>query len=237
MELTQISNMNNLNYVNDKKDGLKTNALISSKEVENKNTLNSDKVDVNLQNSSKNGFVNNIASSINKLASLQKTQSNISNQLEITTEIVKTTSGAVNSQSIRLDDKQPEIKNLLDNFNGLSKSSQLTEGFDEEGIFFDGILGSKPLSAGEILQAVANQQEKLKVVQEKIGAEIESVISETKQSFEVEKTKVETKVEFKNIDFGKESAQFDSSTLSSIKDGIIPSQANASTANSVNLLA
>lgn len=236
MELTKLNSMNNLNYVSDNKDSQKAKALISSKEVENKYSSN-DKVDVNLQNSSKSNFVNNVTSSINKLASLQKTQSNISNQLEITTDIVKTTSVAVNSPEIKLDDKQPEVKNLLDSYNDLSKNSASTEGFDENGIFFDGVLGSKPLSASEILQAVESQQSKLKFAQEKIGAEIESVISDTKQSFEVEKAKVETKVEFKNFDFEQESAQFNSSTLGNIRDGIIPSQANATSSNSVKLLA
>lgn len=239
MEVSKLNSINNSNYLNDVKDSSKTNALISNQKVEQKSQSNSlDGISVDLQKRN-TSFVNNVSTNLSKLASLQKSQAQISNQLEITTKIVQTTSDAVSSPSIQLDDKQPEIKNLLDSYNTLSQSSNSTEGFDETGIFFDGVLGSKPLSAQEIFKSVEAQREKLQVAQESVGSQIQEVVSNMQQSFKIERTqsKVETKVEFKNIDFAQESSQFSGSTLSDVKDGIIPSQANATPSSSERLLA
>jgi len=237
MELTQINNANNVDYLNKKEDNLNTQSLISNKKVDNNDSVNFDTVELTLSKSSDNNFINKISSTLNKVAALQQTQSNISNQLEITSKIVKITSSASNSSTTTLDDQQPEIKNLLDTYNNLSQNSNSTEGFDEEGIFFDGILGSKPLSSQQILEAVENQRSKLYTKQESVNSDISALVSDAKQTIETEKIKVETKIEFKNIDFEKESTQFNSSTLSSIKEGIIPSQANAKTSTSIELLA
>ena len=235
MELTQLNNNINLNPVNNVNNSFRTNNLENKiPEVTEKHTL--DKFDTtNISNSS--NFLNNISSNISKVANLQKSQSMISNQLEITNEIVKTTQSANVSTLIQLDDKQPEIKKLLENFNQLSDGFERPEVSDVVGIYFDGQLGSKPLSSDEILDASAQQRERLVKYHEAVSNEISSLVLDTKKSFELEKTTIETKVEFKNIDYAKESAQFNASTLESIKGGILPSQANAFPLHSEGLLA
>lgn len=234
MELTQLNNLSNVSQVNDIKDSLKTNNLQNIKQVIEK--YPSDKVEIQQQSSSSN-FLTNISSNINKMADLQKMQSTVSNQLEITSKLVRTTESAVNSNSIQLDDKQPEIKNLIDNFNVISKGTNTTEISDKAGIYFDGQVGARPLSATEIYDAVDQQKERLSQFNEKIASQIESVLADTKGNIELEKVTVETKVEFKNIDYAKESALFDSSTLSNVQGGVIPSQANGFPLHSEKLLA
>ena len=125
----------------------------------------------------------------------------------------------------------------MPSFNKLSEGINTTEISDQEGIFFDGQVGSRPLSASEIHDAINQQKERLSQFNKRIEGQIESAISDTKAHIEIEKSTVETKVEFKNIDYAKESAQFNASTLESVKGGILPSQANAFPLHSERLLA
>jgi len=234
MELIKLNNQSNINQVNDIKNSQKSNNLQNIKEVVEK--YPSEKVDITKQNSSSN-FLTNISSNINKIADLQKIQSMVSNQLEITTKLVKITESAVNSNLIQLDDKQPDIKNLIDNFNVISKGINTTEISDKAGIYFDGQVGARPLSANEINEAIDQQKERLNKFNKKISDQIDSAILDTKQHIQFQKSTIENKVEFKNIDYEKESAQFNASTLESVKGGILPSQANAFPHHSEKLLA
>jgi hypothetical protein len=237
MELTQLNSVNNSkNHLNSLSDpmNLKTNSLASRQNVVER--YPTDKVDISKANNSSD-FVNNISSSIDNLVDLQKRQSTISNQLEITTNIVQTTNTAVNSQSIKLDDKQPEIKNLLDNFNTLSKSQIKSEDLDKAGIFFDGIVGAKPLSSKELIEAVEQQRVRLTQNRSEIDSQIKSVVSHAQNTIKEETTKIENKVEFKKVDYAQESAQFNGSTLNSLKGEMLPTQANAFPIHSTQLLA
>ena len=234
MQLTQLNNTVNINQINDVKNSIRTNNLENNKETVEKHP--SDKIDLEKTTNS-SGFLSAVTINISKVANLQKMQSAISNQLEITSEIVKVTNSAVNSNRIQLDDKQPDIQNLLTSFNKLSEGINTTEISDQEGIFFDGQVGSRPLSASEIHDAINQQKERLSQFNKRIEGQIESAISDTKAHIEIEKSTVETKVEFKNIDYAKESAQFNASTLESVKGGILPSQANAFPLHSERLLA
>jgi len=234
MELTQLNNQSNINQVNDIKNSQKTNNLQNIKEMVEK--YPSEKVDITKQNSSGN-FLTNVSSNINKIADLQKNLSLISNQLEITTKLVTTTTSVQNSTSMTLDDKQSEIQNLLKEFNKLSDGFERPSISDKEGIYFDGQLGSKPLSVSQILDAVSKQKERLSNFNKELTNEVKSLVSNTKETISSEKTVLETKVEFKNIDYEKESAQFNAFTLESVKGGILPSQANAFPHHSEKLLA
>lgn len=234
MELTQLNNSVNLNHVDDVKNSFRTNDLANEKEITNK--YPTDKVET-FQKSNSSNFLTSISSNINRITDLQKNQSLISNQLEITSKLVTTTTSVQNSTSMTLDDKQSEIQNLLKEFNKLSDGFERPTISDEEGIYFDGQLGSKPLSASQILDAVSQQKERLSHFNEQLTNEVKSLVSNTKETISSEKTVLETKVEFKNIDYEKESAQFNASTLESVKGGILPSQANAFPPHSEKLLA
>lgn len=230
MNITPLSKINNIDAMNENKSNIIVKDIQKVNDLSNVDST--EKIDISAKTFHNNNFINKISSNIDKLAQLQKTQSSISNQLEITTNIVEVTNFANNSMTIQLDDKQPQIKELLDNYNIISKQN---EDFDLEGIFFDGVVGSKPLSAQEILDAVSQQNTKLKQHQNNVNSEIQSLVQQTKQSIQHERT--ETKVEFKNIDFEKESILFDANTLNNVQGGIIPSQANGFPIHSEKLLA
>lgn len=232
MKLTQLNAVNNFTNMNKITNSSESSKVTNAQDLSKK--VNSDIVDVSLQNKSNNSFVNNISSNITQIAQLQKMQSNISNQLEISTKIVHITKQTAEASQIKLDEKQPQINELLTKYNLISTKN---EDFEKEGIFFDGRLGAKPLSSKEILDAVTQQTQKLEQKQLNVNKEIHSLISNTQKDIQVEKNSVETKVEFKNIDYDQESSQFNANTLNSIKGGIIPSQANGFPVHSEKLLA
>lgn len=234
MELTPLTTLNNVNQINDINKTSRPNDLQNIKE--STLTSSSDKIEIENPQNSKS-FLSNISSNLTKVADLQKQQSAISNQLEITTEIVKTTQTAVNSNSIQLDDKQPEIKNLLDSFNKLSQNSTRTEISDEPGIYFDGQVGARPLSSKEIHDAIEENKTRLEDVKQTISNEIKDIVSDTKNSLQTERTTLETKVEFKKVDFEKESSQFNGNSINNFKGEVLPSQANGFPTHSEQLLA
>jgi len=232
MELTQLNTVNNFTNIS-KIAGNQESSKLDNVQNETKK-IKPDTIEIALQDKSNNSFVNDISLNINKIANLQQTQSTISNQMEITTKIVQITNTASQSPNINLDDKQPQIQDLLNTYNIVASKY---EDFEKEGIFFDGKIGSKPLGAEAILDSVSKQNDKLQQKSLAINAEISALVSNTQETIKTEKNTVETKVEFKNIDFEKESAQFSANTLNSVKGGVIPSQANGSPLHSERLLA
>ncbi|MGB5866598.1 MAG: hypothetical protein WBG69_01880, partial [Arcobacteraceae bacterium] len=83
MELTQLNAVNNFTNKNKINNDAESAKVVNNTEQTKK--ANSDIVEISLQTKSNNSFVNNISSNINQIAQLQKMQSHISNQLEITT--------------------------------------------------------------------------------------------------------------------------------------------------------
>jgi len=228
MELTQLNSANNF---------MNTSKITNNQELSKVNNVQSetkkikpDTVEIALENKSKSSFVNDISFNINKISQLQKTQSAISNQIEITTKIVQVTNTAIQSSNIKLDDKQPQIQDLLNTYNIIASDN---EDFEKEGIFFDGRIGSKPLSASKIFDALTKQNDKLQQKSLAVNAEINTIVANTQETI----NSVKTSIEFKNIDFEKESLQFNASTINNIKGGVVPSQANALPLNSERLLA
>jgi len=233
MELSQLTNNSHASSIVNTANTIKTNDIQSNEEITKK--YPEDKIEVN-QTAKTSELAENISSNISKIANLQKAQVTISAQLEITSEIVKTTNSANDSSSIQLDDKQPAIKKHMDDFNTLSEGFKKPEISDEIGIYFDGKVGAKPLSSGEILDASAEQQERLTKFSQNIANEIDSILSQTKNTIATEQTEIETKVEFK-VNYEQASQQFDTSTLSNIQGNFLPSQANAIPFHSEKLLA
>jgi hypothetical protein len=231
MEITQL---NTINYSDNFSSN---NTSIKNNDIQNiiKN-YPEDKIEIE-QDIKPSNLLENISSSTSQLANLQKLQSNLSTQLELTSEIVKTTTLASNSSSEKLDDKQPIIKKHMDDFNLLSDRFQKPEISDEIGIYFDGKVGSKPLNSHQILDATAEQNERLHKYQQDISKEIDLVVEQHKNTIESEETTVNFKVEFKTTDYSKISEQFNSSSLQNIEGNLLDSQANAFPLHSEKLLA
>ena len=103
--------------------------------------------------------------------------------------------------------------------------------------YFDGMLGAKPLNPQEIIAAVKEQQQVVREEKKFFSNEIEKIEKKAKEviNSEIEKSKQEAP--FKNIDFGKNTANFTSANINTIVGSVVYSQANATPANSPKLLA
>lgn len=216
---------NNIAQVNDIQKNVMINPPVNTKEDVYSHNTNSPII---TQSSNMSDFGSNITMQINKITDLQTAQSIISNQIEITTEVVQTIDYGRNSPLLDIDDKQPQIKSLLDNFNHLSEGLTKLEISDEIGIFFDGILGSKPLDTTDIYNEMQIKKDKLSFFQKEINSEIQAISINTHKTIEAEKSNTETRVSFKNNNHSQENTLFNQSQISNVQGELIHSQANAS---------
>lgn len=234
MELSQVNslNINSMSQVNSTQTRNVENIDKSSNNVQQKK----DKVELNeLNNKTQSSFSSNVISSMNKISHLQQEQSNVNSQMDTLSKITQATVQVIESPKAGqvLDDIQPKIQSLMNDFNSVSSNMKTSQSSTTASrTYFDGIVGAVPLSGEEIYQAVKQQRERLEQVSKKIEAETKNIVSKTKESIHSEK-----KPEFKNLDFGRESAQFNSQSLKTIEGPVIPTQANAQTEQNIKLLA
>jgi len=211
----------------------------------NNRSLQEDKVEFKKQSSL---FANNLMHNVKKIASVSTVQSVVSKQLDITTEIKQSIHSVIANPSSgqTLSDIQPKIKNLMDNFNHLSSiisnnmdalSSDSNE-TPKSRIYFDGILGAKPLSSKEIFEEVNSQKERLQKVNEAANDEILNTIQKSKKMFDTQKQElVAQQPQIKKIDFAIESNNFEPQSVQKVKGSVVDTQANAQTEQNIKLLA
>lgn len=248
MELNTISSLN-LNSQNiNKENKIETIDKVS-------NNINSEikpevkKDTVEQLSSSRSSFANNVMNSLTKIENIQNIQSSINLQLETANKMESSTQNILSSaqNDLALDDIQPEINSLLNKFNTTSKNismqisgaletTQSTENTKSR-MYFDGVVGSKPLSAEEIFDAVSQQKERLSQINEALNSEIINTTKEVSASFKKESTVSNEYNDMKNIDFKNESSNFTAQSLKEIKGDIVPAQANAQTEENIKLLA
>jgi len=145
-----------------------------------------------------------------------------------------------NSALLSFDDYQPSIEELLSKYNYLSTNlNKNFEKYQEETNsrnYFDGMLGSKPLNPSEILEAVEKQMEFVKLSKSFFMNNIEKLENKALEVINIEIDKSNKEAPFKNIDFGKNMANFTSANINSIVGSVALSQANAIPAHSPKLL-
>jgi len=168
----------------------------------------------------------------------QITLQNLNEQSTILSNIQEMVSG--DNQSL-LEEIQPSVEELLSKYNSLSTDiNKNFEKYQEETDsrnYFDGMLGSKPLNPAEIIKAVEQQQEIIKAEKKFFGDNVEKVADKALEVINIEIDKSNKEAPFKNIDFGKNTADFSSANINSVVGSVVSSQANAIPANSPKLLA
>lgn len=237
MELSQISNVNNsvINYTNlEKTTAIKNIDSLS-------NDLKSNDINVDSIKDNQSDFSNKLTNSISQMANLQNLELNINNQINIVNKISLNIENSPTPEA--LDNIQPEVKSLMDNFNSNMRSipadlNKMIEdqSSEESTTFFDGILGSKPLSPADIMNATERKLEQLQTMKANTKETYEDVVKEIKSDFTQEKQSSQEKSPFKEINFGKESSDFTSSTINNTIGSIATTQANPSQAHSIRLL-
>jgi len=239
MELTQI-NSSTLPNIND----IQSNRSSSINNVQDSSInkpLEVDKIETNSRTQS--SFSVNLVNNISKISELRSSQVEVSNQIQIANKIETLTNDTIKSGK-PLDDIQPQIQSIMQTFNTSSKNvSDVAAKIDKENedkksrMYFDGILGAKPLSGKEILEAANAQKQRLAQFNEKIEQEVINTVNESKQIISNEKNLNEDKAVFKNIDFETESSEFKAEKVTTQEGSMFSTQANAEPAQNIKLLA
>jgi len=235
------------------------NPLLSGSELSTSTLSNSinvkalEKVDFSKDNT--NSFsidLNTVTRRSDLSLSLRSMMENISDSqvslknLDLQSNILTTLKDAsVNATSfenqVSLDDLQPSVEELLSKYNYLS--SDINKNFEkyqkdtQSHNYFDGMLGAKPLNPAEIIKAVDKQIEIVKAEKEFFSDNFEKTSSKALETINVEIDKSNKEAPFKNIDFGRNTANFTSANINNVLGSVISSQANAIPAHSPKLLA
>jgi hypothetical protein len=181
------------------------------------------------------GMMENISSSQISLKNLDL-QSNI-----LTTLKEAAISTVTYENPTSLEDLQPSVEELLSKYNYLS--SDINKNFEkyqedtQSRNYFDGMLGAKPLNPAEIIKAVDKQIEIVKAEKEFFSDNFEKTSSKALETINIEIDKSNKEAPFKNIDFGKNTADFTSANINNVLGSVVSSQANAIPAHSPKLLA
>ena len=244
MELTQL---NNLGFSDVGQSGIGQVQAKKSVEVDSDNKPLKKVDQIELQNQTQSSFASSIMNNIKQISNTRNLQNTVSKQLEIVNQIEQSISSVVSGTSSKqsLDDIQPQIKNLMDNFNNYSNTISTSDNTvsidlsDEKSrVYFDGILGAKPLSSEEILAEVQIQRERLQNINKTANNEVLNNIQKSKDMFNTQKQELEIKQpQIKNVNFSVESSNFESKTLQNMDGSLINIQANAQVEHSIKLLA
>jgi hypothetical protein len=140
-----------------------------------------------------------------------------------------------------LEDLQPSVEELLSKYNYLSsdinKNFQKYQEDTQSRNYFDGMLGAKPLNPAEIIDAVEKQMKIVESEKKFFNDNFEKTANKALEVINVEIDKSNKEAPFKNIDFGKNIANFTSANINNVLGSVVSSQANAIPANSPKLLA
>jgi len=242
----ELNSLNSVQFSNISQSDL--NQLKSVNESKLDSTSKPSRVDkVELQNQSQSSsFANSLINNVKQISGLLSVTSVVSKQLDITNEIEQSISSVIsNSTNQTLNDIQPKVKSLMDNFNNLSSSISTLEGVisidsnkDEKSrVYFDGILGAKPLSSEEIFAEVTSQRERLQNINKVTNDEVLNNIKQSKKLFITQKQELETQQpKIKEFDFAMESISFEPQVIQKLQGSVVDTQANAKTEQNIKLL-
>ncbi|MEA3498939.1 MAG: hypothetical protein U9R16_07770 [Campylobacterota bacterium] len=198
------------------------NKVNTSNKLEENNLENNQSFSVGIlesTNSSSNrtAFTSELKHNIENISILKNLQLTLKNQVKIVNNI----DDIVKSHTIQtIDNSQPEIKNLMNNFNmnstgfiaSLNKIIE-DQDSDKSHTYFDGILGSKPLSPADILKAVDSQRLIIDSYSDNIKDNLRQTITHSKEIIQDEKVNYQSTTPLKDVNFAKESIDFTSSNI------------------------
>lgn len=219
---TDFSNVNNLGFE-------RSHNIDQSKVVSEINPTKIDRVEIN--SISNSNLSVQLTTSTSKISNLQVAQNSISKMINT----INSFESLISSNKNNLDSVQPQIQNTITTFN--SNSNNLLENMssiieekqnDNSRVYFDGILGSKPISGEEIYKAISEQKQKLEQYSSKLTQELEQVTQQAQNTITMEKS-INTSNEnfFANVNFEQESISFAATNVQDKSGSIVQTQANA----------
>ena len=244
----ELNSVNTLGFSNVTQSNLNQTESVNQVELDsNSKPLRVDRVELQDQSQS-SSFANSLINNVKQISNALSIQSTVSKQLDITNEIEQSINLVVSNPSSgqTLNDIQPKIKNLMDSFNTLSfsistKVNTISRDSNEEEksrVYFDGILGAKPLSSEGIFAEVTSQRERLQSINKTANEEVLNNIQKSQDLFTTQKQElVAQQPQIENVDYKIESDNFSSKTLQNISGDVVDTQANAQVDKNIKLLA
>lgn len=183
-----------------------------------------------------------LKSMMDNISSNQISLKNLDLQSNILTTLKEAAISTVTAENpTSLEDLQPSVEELLSKYNYLSsdinKNFQKYQEDTQSHNYFDGMLGAKPLNPAEIIDAVEKQIKIVESEKKFFNDNFEKTANKALEVINVEIDKSNKEAPFKNIDFGKNTADFTSANINNVLGSVVSSQANAIPANSPKLLA
>jgi len=220
--------------------------LSSSINIENLNSTQ--KVDQTKNNSfsldndigiNRSDLSNKLREFTNEISNGQKSQVMLKEQTQILNNIQNLTMAIKNSETpeVTENELQPSVQEFMNKYNTNSVKLSSNQEDTDSTTYFDGKAGAKPLSIGEILDAVEKQMEIVTKQIENTSQKIQ--FAETKALNTIGK-EIELSIQqapFEPVDFGKDIGNFSSANINNIVGSVATSQANAIPAHSPKLLA
>ena len=227
MELTQairadFSNINNVSF-------LRSQTIQEPTNNPNQKAVSIDKIELN--NTKQSSFSLNLTKNIDTISNIEVAQNTLSNSLKIVNNFEQ----LITTNSKSLNNVQPQIQNFITTFNNSSKSlsdnmSKIIEEKQSEDsrTYFDGILGSKPLSGKEIYEAITQQKQRLEQYNKQLNEQQIEATNQAKQVITTEKAQSSFATQFgKEMNFELESVKFEAKVIQTQNGSITQTQANA----------
>ena len=231
MQLTQVnnSNLDSLSY----SQGMVNSGVKDTSGDAKANGASLSAVTVEVQSNEVN-LSSKLSAKISEISNLGVLQKGISKQLDLTNEIKSIVTSAQNDFEL-LNKVQPQVQSMMIDYNEISKETGDTltaNSKPKSRAFFDGVLGSKPLSTTEIFKAINKQQEMISQSQENLNNKANLAVQDSRNIIKQEKVVSQENSPFKDNDYSKDRVDLNIQTLGKMSDV----QIDASNSTSMKLL-
>ena len=172
----------------------------------------------------------------------QQALNNLSEQSNVLNKLQEVASTLIKSETPKIitSEAQLTMEEFINKFNNLTQdfNKRFAESQDDttSRTYFDGLIGAKPLSPSEIIDAVERQMKIINQNSETATKEIQEFKSKAIETIEKEIAESNAKAPFEPIDFGKNISDFTSANINNIVGSVATVQANAIPAHSPRLL-
>lgn len=193
-------------------------------------------------NYKRSDLANVLKDNLSNIAQSQTTLNNLNNQNDLLNNIKQAADKIVQSDTpeVTADEVQPEVESFIAQFNNIAqdinKSFDSSQGDTESQAYFDGMLGAKPLSPSEIIEAVEQQMKTVKEYTQVVSKELDQLETKALDTIGKEIEQSNAKAPFEPVDFGKNMANFTSASINTVVGSVATAQANAIPAHSPKLL-
>lgn len=233
MEINSISNSNLNQFDYSKK--------LQNLETQNNNTVTAKSEIISTPQEIKNisAISPTIKGNIENISLIQQTQQQLSEQENLINKLdtVINNSSDINTQSV-------EVNKIFESYNNNGKViySNLNELVDDQNSeksysYFDGVLGSKPMSFEKINEASTKQRELVANLNNTLEQNLQKEVEYSKKLISQQQEQTLNSSPFKEIDFGKESANFSSNNIHNISSSLVSVQSSTVQKQSIGILA